>query len=262
MPRRWTARDTRAGDTISPESVQQELSSSQSSITTLDRDQIPANAIDESYLEDYAMQRVWASRQFPTTANRGGEQAAARDSDVPLNQFLAITYQVFPGSWFECGSATLTGFKGGSLQIEWSGNVGNGTASFRSYRRHHQITAVGRPPIEGSSDRVFHGDADRWNPEQLLIAALSQCHMLSYLWVAAANGIVVEAYRDEASGTLQVESDGSGRMTSVALRPQVEISSGDADAARSLHGEAARLCFIGASDAFPVTHDSTIVVVS
>jgi hypothetical protein len=123
MPRRWTARDTRAGDTISPESVQQELSSSQSSITTLDRDQLPANAIDESYLEDYAMQRVWASRQFPTTANRGGEQAAARDSDVALNQFLAITYQVFPGSWFECGSATLTGFKGGSLQIEWSGNA-------------------------------------------------------------------------------------------------------------------------------------------
>lgn len=123
MPRRWTARDTRAGDTISPESVQQELSSSQSSITTLDRDQYPANAIDEAYLEDYAMLRVWASKQFPDTANRGGEQAAARDASVGTNQFRAITYQVFPGAWFECGSATLTGFKGGSLQIEWSGNA-------------------------------------------------------------------------------------------------------------------------------------------
>lgn len=148
------------------------------------------------------------------------------------------------------------------VQVEWHGNLGEGTLSHRGYRRHHRITADGRTPIEGSSARVFHGDADQWNPEQLLVAALSQCHMLSYLHVAASNGIVVESYRDEASGSLSVNRDGSGRMTSVSLRPTVVISAGDPEAARGLHEEAARLCFIGASVAFPVTHSATIVVVS
>lgn len=149
-----------------------------------------------------------------------------------------------------------------AVQVEWTGNVGEGTSSYRGYRRHHLVTADGREPIAGSSDRVFHGDSDRWNPEQLLVAALSQCHMLSYLSVAAAHGIVVESYRDEASGTLQVNPDGSGRMTSARLRPVVEISVGEPEEARSLHTEAARLCFIAASVGFPVEHDPTIVVVS
>lgn len=149
-----------------------------------------------------------------------------------------------------------------AVQVEWTGNVGEGTSGHRGYRRHHLVTADGRQPIHGSSDRVFHGDSDRWNPEQLLIAALSQCHMLSYLHVAAANGIVVQSYRDEASGTLQVNPDGSGRITSVRLRPHVVISLGEPGEARMLHTDAARLCFIAASVGFPVEHDPTIVVVS
>ena len=67
--------------------------------------------------------------------------------------------------------------------------------------------------IEGSSDRVFRGDAERWNPEELLVAALSQCHLLSYLHVAANNGIVVERYTDDAIGTMQQTDDGGGHFT-------------------------------------------------
>ena len=122
------------------------------------------------------------------------------------------------------------------------------------------ITTDGREPISGSADRVFHGDADRWNPEQLLLAALGECHLLSYLHVAAKNGIVVEEYADAPSGTLRQEPDGAGRITEAVLRPVVTISAGDPELALALHEEANRLCFIAASVAFPIRHEARIRV--
>ena len=95
-----------------------------------------------------------------------------------------------------------------ALTVEWTGNRGTGTSGYRDYGRDHIVRAEGNPPIEGSSDRVFFGDAERWNPEELLVAALAQCHMLSYLHVAQRNGIVVTAYTDEATGTMATTSDG------------------------------------------------------
>ena len=99
----------------------------------------------------------------------------------------------------------------------------------------------------------------RWNPEETLIAALVECHLLSYLYVAAQNGIVVESYTDAATGTIQTEGEG-GRFTEVTLRPVVTISSGDPELAQSLHDEAERLCFIAQSVNFPVRHEPTIEV--
>ena len=146
-----------------------------------------------------------------------------------------------------------------AVAVEWTGDRGTGTSSYRAYGRDHTVTATGKHPIAGSSDRVFHGDADRWNPEEMLIAALSQCHLLSYLHVAASHGIVVTAYTDDAVGTMEQTDDGGGHFTSVTLRPRVTIASGDPDAAEQLHEEAARKCFIAASVNFPVAHDVTIV---
>jgi organic hydroperoxide reductase OsmC/OhrA len=146
-----------------------------------------------------------------------------------------------------------------SIRAEWTGNRGEGTASYRAYGRDHVIAADGkRHSIEGSSDRAFHGDAERWNPEELVIAALSQCHMLSYLHVAAANGLVVVAYTDDATGTLQTVAD-SGRLTEATLRPIVTLdarhSAADADLAGELHERASELCFIANSVNFPVHHE-------
>jgi organic hydroperoxide reductase OsmC/OhrA len=144
--------------------------------------------------------------------------------------------------------------------VEWHGNLGSGTSSYRAYSRDHLVTAKGLPGIHGSSDRVFHGNAERWNPEQLLLAALSQCHMLSYLHVAATAGVVVESYRDEASGTMQQTENGGGHFTSATLRPVVEISAGDPQLARDLHAEASAKCFIASSVNFPVEHEPVIRV--
>jgi organic hydroperoxide reductase OsmC/OhrA len=145
-----------------------------------------------------------------------------------------------------------------STDLEWLGNRGTGTSGYREYGREHVVRTDGAPPIEGSSDRAFHGDLDRWNPEEMLLAALSQCHMLSYLHVAVIHGIVVEEYVDAASGTMQQTADGGGHFTSATLRPVVTISSGDPELARMIHAEASAKCFIANSVNFPVAHEPVI----
>ena len=147
-----------------------------------------------------------------------------------------------------------------AMNLEWTGNRGTGTSSYRSYGRDHIVRAEGKPDIEGSSDRTFHGDPERWNPEELLLAALSQCHLLSYLHVAASHGVVVVAYTDAATGTMEQTGNGGGHFTSVTLRPQVTISGGDPALALTLHEEASEKCFIAASVNFPVVHEPQITL--
>ena len=147
-----------------------------------------------------------------------------------------------------------------AVSLEWTGNRGNGTSDYRAYGRDHVLRAEGKHEIRGSSDRVFHGDADRWNPEELLIAALSQCHLLSYLHVAASTGIVVTDYRDAATGIMEQSADGGGHFTGVTLRPVVTISAGDPELAQSLHHEASLTCFIANSMNFPVGHQPRVVL--
>lgn len=144
--------------------------------------------------------------------------------------------------------------------LAWTGNRGTGTSAQRAFGRDHILSVDGKPDIRGSAARVFHGDLDRWNPEELLIAALAQCHMLSYFYVAVANGIVVDAYTDTAEGTLVTTPDGAGRFRDVTLRPVVTIGRGDPTVAADLHAEAHRLCFIAASVAFPVHYEPTVVL--
>lgn len=147
------------------------------------------------------------------------------------------------------------------VEVVWTGNTGEGTKTYRSYRRDHEIRAEGRPAIPGSSDPLFRGDKTRWNPELLLMAALSSCHKLWYLHLAAEAGVVVTAYEDRPEG-LMVESDGGGgRFTKAVLRPVVTIAPGsDAELAQRLHHPAAEKCFIACSVNFPVEHEPTVVV--
>ncbi|WP_405581160.1 OsmC family protein [Streptomyces sp. NBC_01190] len=146
-------------------------------------------------------------------------------------------------------------------EVVWTGNLGLGTSTYRSYSRDHQVSAPGVPTILGSADRTFRGDAARWNPEQLLLAALAQCHLLSYLHVCAVNGVVVTAYTDRAGGTMEETGDGGGHFTEAVLRPAVTVAAAEmAEKAQSLHGEANRLCFIANSVNFPVRHLPTVTV--
>jgi len=139
------------------------------------------------------------------------------------------------------------------VQVEWTGNTGEGTKTYKSYRRDHTITSEGKPQIPASSDPAFRGDRTRYNPEELLVASLSSCHMLWYLHLCAVNHITVLEYRDAPSGVMQENADGSGEFVRVVLKPAVKVSPGDDRAkALALHDEAHRLCFIARSVKFPV----------
>jgi len=142
-----------------------------------------------------------------------------------------------------------------AVSIRWTGDRGTGTSGYRDYGRDGVLRADGKHEIAVSSDRVFHGDRDRWNPEELLLAALSECHLLSYLHVATRHGVIVTDYSDDAIGTLRTTADGGGAFSSVTLRPRVTIAGDDTELAQSLHAEAAAKCFIAASVNFPVRHE-------
>ncbi|TIC85863.1 OsmC family peroxiredoxin [Nocardioides sp. GY 10113] len=146
------------------------------------------------------------------------------------------------------------------LDVTWQGNRGTGTSGYRDYGRDVLLSAEGKPDLAASADPTFRGDRTRWNPEELLVAALSQCHLLSYLHSAVRHGIVVTAYDDAPVGTMSQSGDG-GRFTDVLLRPRVAIADpGLVGLAREIHAEASRNCFIAASVNFPVRHDPEIVV--
>jgi organic hydroperoxide reductase OsmC/OhrA len=148
-----------------------------------------------------------------------------------------------------------------ALTTTWTGNTGEGTTTYRGYRRTHTVTTEGPPELLGSADRTFHGDRDRWNPEQLLLASLSQCHMLSYLHVCVEAGVVVTTYVDRATGSMHTEPDGSGRFTEVVLHPDVTVTDHSmVEAATRAHHRANQLCFIANSVSFPVRHDPVVGV--
>lgn len=142
------------------------------------------------------------------------------------------------------------------LTLKWTGNKGTGTSSYRAYDRSHLISVDNKVEIKGSSDPVFHGDKTLHNPEDLLLASLSACHMMSYLHVCVKNGIVVTDYTDNATGIMKVNDDGSGNFVEVTLNPVVKITDETlVEKANELHKEANKLCFIANSVNFPVKHN-------
>ncbi len=147
-----------------------------------------------------------------------------------------------------------------ALTVRWTGNLGAGTSTYRGYSRDHDVEIPGLPVLRGSADPTFHGDRERYNPEQLLLAALSQCHMLSFLHVAVKHGVVVTAYEDHAEALMRTNRDGSGQFESVTLKPRVTVAGPAApDLLEELHEEANKVCFIARSVNFPVLHQPTAV---
>jgi organic hydroperoxide reductase OsmC/OhrA len=147
-------------------------------------------------------------------------------------------------------------------RVEWTGNRGLGTASYRGYDRTWSIATPGKPPVACSNDPRLGGDPALHNPEDLLIAALSGCHMLWYLHLASAAGIVVEDYRDDPLGHGESRPDGAGRFVAATLRPRITVRRGaDLVRADAIHHEIAEVCFIGRSVAFPVGYEAEYVEV-
>ncbi|MBS1752076.1 MAG: OsmC family protein [Bacteroidetes bacterium] len=140
-----------------------------------------------------------------------------------------------------------------TTKLTWTGNLGSGTADYTGYSRNHTIVTEGKPVIAASSDPLFRGDRSCYNPEELLVASLSSCHMLWFLHLCSESGLIVIAYEDAAEGTLQEDADGSGRFIEVILHPVVTVyEAANMLFAKQLHEEAHKKCFISNSCNFPV----------
>jgi organic hydroperoxide reductase OsmC/OhrA len=145
-----------------------------------------------------------------------------------------------------------------TARVTWTGAAAGPTLSYRAYSREYLAEVAGKPSLRGSADPLFRGDAGLFNPEEMLVVALSSCHMLSYLAECARAGIAVLSYEDSASGTMALR-DGRLAFTEVMLRPRVTIA-GDSrrDRAIALHDNAHEGCFIAASINFPVRHEPVV----
>lgn len=144
------------------------------------------------------------------------------------------------------------------IDLQWTGNKGTGTSRYTAYERSYSISSGDKPELLGSSDPSFRGDASRYNPEDLLVASLSGCHMLCYLHLCAVNKVIVLDYQDEATGTMVETPEGGGHFTEVTLHPKITLADPSMkDLADSLHHQANKVCFIANSVNFPVHHEAT-----
>lgn len=143
-----------------------------------------------------------------------------------------------------------------TADVTWTGAGDEGTKTYKTYTRDYDIEAAGKPVIAGSSDPAFLGDPARYNPEDMLVASVSACHMLWYLHLCAVNGVVVKAYHDSAEGEMSEGKGGAGRFERITLKPRITITA-DSDEAKaaSLHAIAHEKCFIANSLNCPVGCD-------
>lgn len=148
-----------------------------------------------------------------------------------------------------------------TASIKWTGNTGQGTTGYRAYRRSWDVITPGKPAIHCSNEPMLGGDPALHNPEDLLLASVSACHMLWYLHLASNEGVVVQNYTDEPIGVGETSPNGAGRFLSVALHPVITLSAGsDRNRADALHERIHEYCFIARSLNFPVQVDATYLL--
>lgn len=136
---------------------------------------------------------------------------------------------------------------------EWCGNHGIGTDNIRTYDRSHTVVVDGKPALHLTTDNANVGDKNKLNPEDLLVAALSSCHLLSYLYLCALEGIVVTSYIDKARGVMLENEFGGGQFKEVLLRPVFTLKDAGMKArAIELHHKAHEICYIANSVNFEV----------
>ncbi len=141
------------------------------------------------------------------------------------------------------------------LTVKWTGNTGKGTTDKDSYERSHEVIVKGKQKLRCSSDSNYKGDKSKNNPEDLLLASLSACHMLWFLHFCALEGVVVIDYVDNAEGKMIQTTNGAGYFTEAILNPTVIVQhSSMINKANDLHKKASEFCFIANSVRFPVYH--------
>ncbi len=145
--------------------------------------------------------------------------------------------------------------------LQWTGNTGKGTETYRGYERSHEISVLGKQTIEASSDPSFRGDRSKYNPEEMFLASLSSCHMLWFLHFCSDASVIVLEYTDAAVGKMTESDDGNGRFSEVVLHPRVKVKENwMLEKIESIHEKANAFCFIANSCNFPIKHDGSAFV--
>jgi len=133
------------------------------------------------------------------------------------------------------------------VQLSWE----RGGVDFRyeTYPRDHRWRFAGGVEVPASAAPDFRGDAKRVDPEAAFVAALSSCHMLTFLAIASRKRLVVDSYENDAIGYLEKNEAGKLAMTRVVLRPRVAFAGAapSAETVADLHERAHRECFIANS---------------
>jgi organic hydroperoxide reductase OsmC/OhrA len=147
-----------------------------------------------------------------------------------------------------------------SLTVNWTGNKDQGTSGYKSYERSHEIIIEGKEIIKASSDPAFLGDRTKHNPEDLLLASISSCHMLWYLHLCSDAGIIVTNYTDNAKAIMEEKADGGGKFIEVILYPIITLKNIEQkENANELHTKANELCFIANSLNIKIKHKATFI---
>jgi organic hydroperoxide reductase OsmC/OhrA len=142
------------------------------------------------------------------------------------------------------------------IQTTWKKETSD--FKYETYNRSHSLKFEGGQSLKGSSAPDFVGDAALANPEELFAAALSSCHMLTFLAIACKASFVVASYTDNAVATLEKNAEGKMAVTKVALNPKIEFQGSAPDAAKlaELHEKAHKYCMIANSVSAKVSINS------
>lgn len=139
------------------------------------------------------------------------------------------------------------------IGLEWTGSV-NTSKNYR-YDKTYELNFENKPSITGSADATFHGDPLLYNPEELLLSALSSCHMMSFFYLCSTKKIMIESYNDQPLGKLQINPNGSGQFKEVVLQPKIKVKTPqDTKTIAQLFSLANDYCFIARSCNFKITH--------
>jgi organic hydroperoxide reductase OsmC/OhrA len=140
------------------------------------------------------------------------------------------------------------------MRTSWTGNKGTGTSTYTAYSRDHELHGNEKSAsILCSSDPLFRGDPSRYNPEELLLGAISGCHMLWMLHLCSDAGILVTEYEDHATATMAEDTNGAAQFTEAVLSPVLTITDASRiDDVERLHRRMHEVCALARSVNFPV----------
>ncbi|MEN8765717.1 OsmC family protein [Wenyingzhuangia sp.] len=145
-----------------------------------------------------------------------------------------------------------------NIKLVWKGITTIDKRNHLKYTRIYELSFDNKPNLMGSADAMFHGDKTLYNPEEMLLSALSACYMMSFFYLCGLKNIKIKSYTDTPTGLVKVNPNGSGQFENVSLQPKISIQSCDAKKVEEALAEAHDYCFIARSCNFKITHHSKI----